>query len=218
MASTTSKRVPIEAHDCAPLAPEIASRGMNLLCHRCGANLSASELFCPNCGSPQLKFAQQEEGETGYAGGRPPGAPTASPGNLLEGRYPGRAFRGRACRSAECRLRVVLGMLPVGGRGSGAGYRRVSPAGSRISAGNALRGAHRRRRRAYRRLQFRHCHRHLAGLCALCSAPGLRHRSVLRLGDPAIDRAWCRPIPMPRPSGATMSISSCPRMAGRLTR
>ena len=35
---------------------------MNLLCHRCGANLSASELFCPNCGSPQLKFAQQEEG------------------------------------------------------------------------------------------------------------------------------------------------------------
>ena len=48
---------------------------MNLPCHRCGATLSSSELFCPNCGSPQLKFAQQEEGDTGYAGVRPPGAP-----------------------------------------------------------------------------------------------------------------------------------------------
>ncbi len=53
---------------------------MNLLCHRCGATLSASELFCPNCGSPQLKFAQQEEGETGYAGVRPPGAPPRAQG------------------------------------------------------------------------------------------------------------------------------------------
>ncbi len=46
---------------------------MNLLCHRCGATLSASELFCPNCGSPQLKFAQQEETESSYASGRPSG-------------------------------------------------------------------------------------------------------------------------------------------------
>jgi hypothetical protein len=52
---------------------------MNLLCHRCGANLSASELFCPNCGSPQLKFAQQEEGESGW-GGRPPGTPPRAQG------------------------------------------------------------------------------------------------------------------------------------------
>src|SRR5271154_6779018 len=52
---------------------------MNLLCHRCGANLSASELFCPNCGSPQLKFAQQEEGEGGWAS-RPPGAPPRAQG------------------------------------------------------------------------------------------------------------------------------------------
>jgi ribosomal protein L40E len=50
---------------------------MNQLCHRCGATLSASELFCPNCGSPQLKVAQQEESETGYAAGRPSGAPRA---------------------------------------------------------------------------------------------------------------------------------------------
>jgi hypothetical protein len=53
---------------------------MNLLCHRCGATLSASELFCSTCGSPQLKFAQQEEGETGYAGVRPPGAPARAQG------------------------------------------------------------------------------------------------------------------------------------------
>jgi hypothetical protein len=53
---------------------------MNLLCHRCGATLSASELFCPNCGSPQLKFAQQEESETGFAGVRPPGAPPRAQG------------------------------------------------------------------------------------------------------------------------------------------
>jgi hypothetical protein len=45
---------------------------MNLLCHRCGATLSASELFCPTCGSPQLKVAQQEDSESGYAGGRSP--------------------------------------------------------------------------------------------------------------------------------------------------
>ena len=44
---------------------------MNPTCHRCGTTLSASELFCPNCGSPQLKFAQQEEGETAYVAGRP---------------------------------------------------------------------------------------------------------------------------------------------------
>jgi zinc-ribbon domain len=53
---------------------------MNLLCHRCGANLSASDMFCPNCGSPQLKFAQQEEGETANGGGRPPGAPPRAQG------------------------------------------------------------------------------------------------------------------------------------------
>jgi zinc-ribbon domain len=53
---------------------------MNLLCHRCGANLSASDMFCPNCGSPQLKFAQLEEGETAYGGARPPGAPPRAQG------------------------------------------------------------------------------------------------------------------------------------------
>jgi ribosomal protein L40E len=49
------------------------------LCHRCGATLSASELFCPTCGSPQLRFAQQDEAEAGH-GGRAPGKPPAVPG------------------------------------------------------------------------------------------------------------------------------------------
>ena len=53
---------------------------MNLLCHRCGATISASELFCSTCGSPQLKFAQQEEGEAGYAGVRAPGPPPRAQG------------------------------------------------------------------------------------------------------------------------------------------
>jgi hypothetical protein len=37
-------------------------------------------MFCPNCGSPQLKFAQQEESETTYGGYRPPGAPPRAQG------------------------------------------------------------------------------------------------------------------------------------------
>jgi len=53
---------------------------MNPICHRCGATLSASELFCPNCGSPQLKFAQQEEGDSGYPGARPAGKPARAQG------------------------------------------------------------------------------------------------------------------------------------------
>jgi len=53
---------------------------MNLLCHRCGATLSASELFCPDCGSPQLKFAQQDETGSDYAGSRLPGTVARSQG------------------------------------------------------------------------------------------------------------------------------------------
>ncbi len=53
---------------------------MNLHCHRCGATLSASELFCPDCGSPQLKFAQQDETGSEYAGGRSPGTVPRSQG------------------------------------------------------------------------------------------------------------------------------------------
>ena len=52
---------------------------MSLLCHRCGATLGASELFCPTCGSPQLKFAQEEE-ESAPVDGRAPGAVARVPG------------------------------------------------------------------------------------------------------------------------------------------
>jgi hypothetical protein len=37
-------------------------------------------MFCPNCGSQQLKFAQQDESETPYGGVRPPGAPPRAQG------------------------------------------------------------------------------------------------------------------------------------------
>ena len=51
-----------------------------MLCHRCGATLSASELFCPDCGSPQLKFAQQDEAGNEYTSGRLPGTVARSQG------------------------------------------------------------------------------------------------------------------------------------------
>jgi ribosomal protein L40E len=34
---------------------------MDLACHRCGATLSTPELFCPHCGSPQLRFESSDE-------------------------------------------------------------------------------------------------------------------------------------------------------------
>jgi ribosomal protein L40E len=47
---------------------------MSSSCHRCGATLGASELFCPNCGSPQLRFAQPEGNESAWSA-RPAGVP-----------------------------------------------------------------------------------------------------------------------------------------------
>jgi hypothetical protein len=44
---------------------------MSVLCHRCGASLDAPDLFCPNCGAPQVRFEPQEEGEGAYSGTRP---------------------------------------------------------------------------------------------------------------------------------------------------
>ena len=50
-----------------------------MLCHRCGASLNESTLFCPTCGSPQVRFEAPEEAlaeaqtETQRTGGsRPP--------------------------------------------------------------------------------------------------------------------------------------------------
>jgi ribosomal protein L40E len=52
---------------------------MSLLCHRCGASLGASELFCPNCGSPQLRFSQLTESENAWSA-RPLTAPLRAEG------------------------------------------------------------------------------------------------------------------------------------------
>lgn len=39
---------------------------MSLSCHRCGSSLTTSDLFCPNCGSPQVRFEPQEESQNAY--------------------------------------------------------------------------------------------------------------------------------------------------------
>ncbi|RXS97394.1 zinc-ribbon domain-containing protein [Silvibacterium dinghuense] len=36
---------------------------MELICHRCGTALSASESYCPHCGSPQLRYEPADEAE-----------------------------------------------------------------------------------------------------------------------------------------------------------
>ena len=44
---------------------------MSLHCHRCGAGLGAPDLFCPNCGSPQVRFEPRTEGDSSLASTRP---------------------------------------------------------------------------------------------------------------------------------------------------
>jgi hypothetical protein len=36
---------------------------VTVLCHRCGASLTDSTLFCPTCGAPQVRFEAHAEGE-----------------------------------------------------------------------------------------------------------------------------------------------------------
>jgi len=40
---------------------------MDSVCHHCGVALGSSELFCPHCGAPQLRFESTEE-QTPYQG------------------------------------------------------------------------------------------------------------------------------------------------------
>lgn len=49
-------------------------------CHRCGEGLSESVLFCPNCGSPQVRFEAQSEGEGVAAAARLPQPPVRAHG------------------------------------------------------------------------------------------------------------------------------------------
>ncbi len=74
---------------------------MSLQCHRCGASLSPSELFCSTCGAPQLKFAQQE-----------------GPGNNVAGSFPG-SFPGAVARVQgiswkDAILSALLVAVPAG--------------------------------------------------------------------------------------------------------
>ena len=223
MASTTSSRVPTEwsedpehSPDCAPLAPEIASRGMNPICHRCGATLSASELFCPNCGSPQLKFAQQEEGDSGYPSARPAGKPGRAQGiswkdailAALIVAVPAGLLSAVSVLSWGCCLWVVGGaVLAI------VVYHRRAPAflletrsGVRIGAVAGLIAAYSSVDR----------HRDLARLFPLCSAPGLRHRSVLRFGHQAIDGAGANQPGSPGPVARLRPIPAVTGWQGSL--
>ncbi len=134
---------------------------------------------------PQLRFAATQvcpagRGRAWISGSRPPGAPPRAQGiswkdAILAALFvavPAGLLSAVSVLSWGCCLWVM---------GSGAGDCRLSPAGSCLSSGNPFRGSHWRGCRPDCRLQFCHRHRHLAGFCALCSAPGLRHRSVLRL-------------------------------------
>jgi hypothetical protein len=53
---------------------------MSLSCHRCGSSLTASDLFCPNCGSPQVRFDPQAEVQNGYPSQRPARVASAAQG------------------------------------------------------------------------------------------------------------------------------------------
>lgn len=41
---------------------------MEAVCHRCNSPLAASDVFCPNCGSPQLRFEPSDEQMVSSAG------------------------------------------------------------------------------------------------------------------------------------------------------
>ena len=41
---------------------------MDPVCHRCGAMINTSEIFCAHCGAPQLRFETSEEQASPYSG------------------------------------------------------------------------------------------------------------------------------------------------------
>lgn len=43
---------------------------MSLACHRCGTTLNSSELFCPHCGAPQLRYEPSDDPGVSFAGSR----------------------------------------------------------------------------------------------------------------------------------------------------
>jgi hypothetical protein len=53
---------------------------MGAVCHRCGATLSAPDLFCPNCGAPQVRFEPEDSAAVAYGAPRPVRLSPASSG------------------------------------------------------------------------------------------------------------------------------------------
>jgi hypothetical protein len=43
---------------------------MSPVCHRCGTTLNSSELFCPHCGAPQLRYEASDDQGPSFAGSR----------------------------------------------------------------------------------------------------------------------------------------------------
>jgi hypothetical protein len=40
---------------------------VDTVCHRCGTAINSSELFCPHCGSPQLRYEPADDGGAAYS-------------------------------------------------------------------------------------------------------------------------------------------------------
>ena len=115
---------------------------MSALCHRCGEDLEASDLFCPNCGAPQVKFEALDESENLPASSRPtriPASPqgifwkVAIPSTLLVA-VPAGILSAVSVLSRGCCLWVAAGaLLSIGLYLKRApGYRLDSRAGLRI--------------------------------------------------------------------------------------
>jgi hypothetical protein len=69
---------------------------VSTLCHRCGAAVNFSELFCPHCGAPQLRYEPSDD------------AVSFSPGQTAAGLNPDRVIWREAITAA------VMVAIPVG--------------------------------------------------------------------------------------------------------
>lgn len=76
---------------------------MELVCHRCGTTLNATESFCPHCGAPQLLYEPQDEVEEVLGTG-----PQSMAQNL--GRDPGVVLWKQAISTAAL-LSIPVGIL-----------------------------------------------------------------------------------------------------------
>ena len=139
---------------------------MNLLCHRCGATLGASEHILLQLRFPAAQVCPAgRRRERTYAGGRSARRAVArAHGISWKDAILAALFVAVPAGLSQRRFRIVLGMLPVGSRRSGAGHRPSITAalphycwkrraGVRIGAVAGLIAAY----------SYCHRHRHLAG-------------------------------------------------------